>query len=183
VRQGDAAAARELVQSFHPEILRLACSILDDPAEAEDVAQDVFLAALRSLDSYRGDAAFKTWLFSITVNLCRRRWRQRQARERLQQVLGTVLGRAHAPSSVPEEIVMNREDRSALWRAVDELGEKYRLPLALFYGQELSVAEIAQVLGIPVGTVLSRLHAARERLATRLVCEQELVMDEQVGEL
>ncbi len=173
LRRGDAIAAQELVQSYHSEIFRLALSILDDPAEAEDVTQDVFVAALAALDSYRGASAFKTWLFSITVNVCRRRWRQRKARERLIQVLQSVFSLIGVGSVQPEAVVIRRENREELWKAVDGLSEKYRLPLTLFYGQELSVAEIAQILDIPIGTVLSRLHTARERLAVTLGSEKE----------
>lgn len=174
LRGGDATAAQELVQSYHSELFRLALSILDDPAEAEDITQDVFIAALHALDSYRGESAFKTWLFSITVNICRRRWRQRKARERLKQLL-SVFPLINVSPSAPEEILIGREGRKELWKAVEALGEKYQLPLTMFYGQELSVAEIAQILGIPVGTVLSRLHTARERLAATLGNETDLV--------
>ncbi|HMB22891.1 MAG: RNA polymerase sigma factor [Chloroflexota bacterium] len=181
VRGGDAMAAQELVQSYHSEIFRLALSILDDPAEAEDITQDVFIAAIQALDSYRGESAFKTWLFSITVNVCRRRWRQRKTRERLMQVLQSIFPFG-AGSLHPEEVLIRRENRAELWKAVDGLDEKYRLPLTLFYGNELPVAEIAQVLDIPVGTVLSRLHTAREHLAVTLGNEQEIDIHYEVSE-
>ncbi len=174
LRGGDALAAQELVQSYHSEVFRLALSILNEPAEAEDITQDVFVAALDAVDSYRGDSAFKTWLFSIAVNVCRRRWRQRKARERLMQVLQSVFLLANRNTPQPEEILIRRENRAELWKAVDRLGEKYQLPLILFYAQELSVAEIAQILDIPVGTVLSRLHTAREYLANALGSETDV---------
>ena len=182
VRRGDAMAAQQLVQSYHSEIFRLALSILDDPAEAEDITQDVFISAINALDSYRGDSAFKTWLFSITVNVCRRRWRQRKTRERLIQLLQSVFPLIHANSVQPEEIVIRRENKAELWKAVDRLGEKYQLPLILFYGHELPVAEIAQVLGVPIGTVLSRLHTARERLANTLGSDWETDIHCEVSE-
>ena len=182
LRRGDAMAAQELVQSYHSEIFRLALSILDDPAEAEDITQDVFLAALHALDSYRGDSAFKTWLFSITVNVCRRRWRQRKARERLMQVLQSVFPLMGTPPAPPEDVLIHRENREELWKAVDQLGEKYVLPLTLYYGHELPIAEIAQILRIPTGTVLSRLHTARERLAVTLYHENETDIHYKVNE-
>jgi RNA polymerase sigma-70 factor (ECF subfamily) len=176
LRRGDAGAAQKLVQSYHAEIFRLALSFLDEPAEAEDVAQDVFIAALDALDSYRGDSALKTWLFSITVNVCRKRWRQRKARERLLQVLKTVLPTLGTHSIHPETALVMQEDQAELWQAVGKLGEKYQFPLILFYEHEMPVTEIAQVLEIPVGTVLSRLHTARGRLAVTLrqVADEEL---------
>jgi RNA polymerase sigma-70 factor (ECF subfamily) len=177
LRRGDAGSAQKLVQSYHAEIFRLALSILDEPAEAEDVTQDVFIAALDALDSYRGDSALKTWLFSITVNLCRRRWRQRKARERLLQVLKTFIPLLGTRSVQPEADLMARESQAELWQAVGNLGEKYQFPLILFYEHEMPVAEIARVLDIPIGTVLSRLHTARGRLAVTLrhaVADEEL---------
>lgn len=174
LRGGDATAAQELVQSYHSEIFRLALSILDDPAEAEDITQDVFIAAIQALDSYRGDSAFKTWLFSITVNVCRRRWSQRKTRARLMQMLQSVFPSINTGSVHPEEILIRRENRQELWKAIDGLSEKYRLPLTLFYGHELPVAEIAQILNIPVGTVLSRLHTAREHLAAKIHNETDI---------
>ena len=183
LRRGDAAAAQELVQSYHSEIFRLALSILNDPAEAEDITQDVFIAAIKALDSYRGDSALKTWLFSITVNVCRRRWRQQKARERLMQILQSIFSLMNTNSIQPEDALIGRENKAELWRAVDGLGEKYQFPLNLFYGHELSVAEIAQVLGIPAGTVLSRLHTARERLAVLLHHENEADIHYEVSEL
>ncbi len=176
LRRGDAGAAGQLVQSYHAEIFRLALSILDEPAEAEDVTQDAFIAALDALDSYRGDSALKTWLFSITVNLCRKRWRQRKARERLRQTLSAVYQLTGTRPTQPETALVAHENQAELWQAVSRLGEKYQFPLILFYEHELPVAEIARVLGIPVGTVLSRLHTARERLAATL--EQAAALEE-----
>lgn len=168
LRRGDAGAAQKLAQSYHAEIFRLALSILDEPAEAEDVAQEALIAALDALDTYRGEAALKTWLFSITVNVCRKHWRQRKAKERLLQVLKSVFPTLGTRSIHPETALLARETQSELWQAVEKLGEKYQLPLLLFYEHEMPVAEIAQVLGIPIGTVLSRLHTARGRLAATL---------------
>lgn len=70
---GDSAAIEDFVQTYQGDVYRLALSILDDASEAEDAAQDSLLAALRSLDSFRGASSLRTWLFSIAVNVCRTR--------------------------------------------------------------------------------------------------------------
>lgn len=88
-------------------------------------------------------------------------------------MLQSVLPLINATPVQPENILIHRENKAELWKAVDGLGEKYQIPLTLFYEHELPIAEIAQILNIPVGTVLSRLHTARERLATRLCNENE----------
>jgi hypothetical protein len=104
-------------QSHHSEIFRLALSILNDPADAEDITQDVFISAIHALDSYRGDSAFRTWLFSITVNICRRRWKQRKTRERLIQVLQSIFPLIGAGPVHPEDVLIHRENRAELWKA------------------------------------------------------------------
>jgi RNA polymerase sigma-70 factor (ECF subfamily) len=166
--EGDEAAAQSLVDTHQQAVLRLAFSILGDRCEAEEVTQDVFVTALGALDSFRGDASFKTWLFSITINQCRMRLRKRKARDLLLRTLQSVFRIAGAGPAQPEEILIRREMEGELWKAVNALDEKHRLPLLLFYEHDLPVREIAQALNLPVGTVLSRLYTARERLRETL---------------
>lgn len=165
---GDADAIQDLIGEYQSVVFRLALSILDDSAEADEAAQDTFLAALRALESYRGDASFQTWLYRITVNICRDRLRKRQARERVLLALQSVFHWMGAGPAHPEETVIQRETSAALWQAVNQLNEKHRLPVILFYYHDLSVAEIAGVLDLSAGTVLSRLFTARERLQSML---------------
>jgi RNA polymerase sigma-70 factor, ECF subfamily len=177
---GDADAIQALVQSHQAAVYRLALSILDDPAEADEAAQEAFVSALNALETYRGDAQFKSWLFSITINLCRRRLKKRQAKELLFTALQSLFRLKGEGPAHPEEILIQREAKTALWKAVEALGEKHRLPLILYYQHELSVAEIAEVLNLRLGTVLSRLYTARERLRAALDLETVAVLE--VGE-
>jgi RNA polymerase sigma-70 factor (ECF subfamily) len=165
---GEADAIQDLVGEHQAAVFRLALSILDDAAEADEVTQEAFLAALRRLGSYRGDSTFTTWLYQITVNACRTRLRKRQATERIFHALQSIFRFADANITQPEEIVIQREANSIVWKAVSELGEKHRLPVILYYYQNLSVSEIAGVLSLREGTVLSRLYTARERLRANL---------------
>jgi RNA polymerase sigma-70 factor (ECF subfamily) len=164
-QQGDVLAIEQLVQTYQSDVYRLALSILDDPAEADDATQDVFVAALRSLDSFHGSASFRTWLFSITLNLCRSRLRRRKGRSLLRQMLENLF---QADQPHPESEAIRQETGSELWQAVCALDEKHRIPLVLRYYHDLPVAEIAEMLGIPTGTVHSRLNHAREKLRARL---------------
>ena len=177
---GDADAIQALVQSHQAAVYRLALSILDDPAEADEAAQEAFVSALNALDTYRGDAQFKSWLFSITINQCRRRLKKHQAKELLFTALQSLFRLKGEGPAHPEEILIRREAKTALWKAVEALGEKHRLPLILYYQHELSVAEIAEVLNLRLGTVLSRLYTARERLRAALDLETVSVLE--VGE-
>ena len=164
-REGDALAIERLVQTYQAEVYRLALSILDDPDEADDATQEAFVAALRALDSFRGESSLKTWLFRITVNVCRNRLSRAQSRGKLQQILQSLFTQEQAH---PEKEAVRIESDSALWRAVRTLDEKHRLPVILRYYHDLPVAEIAELLHIPVGTVHSRLNHARASLRLHL---------------
>jgi RNA polymerase sigma-70 factor (ECF subfamily) len=177
---GDAEAIQALVQSHQAAVYHLALSILDDPHEAEEAAQDALISALNALETYRGDAQFKSWLFSITINQCRRRLKKRKAKELLLGTLQSLFRLKGEGPAHPEEILIRREAKTALWQAVETLGEKHKLPLILYYQHELSVAEIAEVLDLRLGTVLSRLYTARERLRAALDLESVSVLE--VGE-
>lgn len=166
-REGDSLAIERMVHTYQRDVYRLALSILDDPDEAEDGTQETFLAALRALSSFREDAAFKTWLFSITINVCRSRYQRRQTRGRLQQILQSLF---HLRGEVehPESTAVQDESDTELWNAIRALDEKHRVPIVLRYYHDLPIADIAAMLNIPPGTVHSRLNHAREKLRALL---------------
>lgn len=161
-RVGDSAAIENFVQTYQQDVYRLALSVLDDPGEAEDTTQEALLTALRSLDSFHGASSLKTWLYSITVNLCRNRLQRHKTYERLTKVLGEILRVRSTPSI--EEAAMQNESNEALWRVLRSMDEKHRIPVVLRYYHDLSVSEIANILQIPEGTVHSRLNTARRQL-------------------
>ena len=166
-RAGDDLAIEQMVNAHQPKIYRLALTILDDPDDARDAAQETFLAALRSLDTFRGQSAFSTWLAAIAINLCRTRLQRRKSRQRLQDILQalTLQRREHF---TPEQAAIQTESDAALWAAIRALDEKHRIPLILRYYHDYTVPEIAQMLQIPAGTIHSRLNTARARLAGML---------------
>ena len=156
-----------LVKDHHAYLQRLALSILDDPAEAEDAVQETFIAAHRAWGSFRGEAQARTWLTTIAVNACRGRLRKRKVRQALQSTLAALhLQAPHLPS--PEQAALQSESDRQLWRTVDSLDEKHRLPVILRYVHELDVPQIAEILHTSQGTVHSRLHYARQKLYARL---------------
>jgi RNA polymerase sigma-70 factor (ECF subfamily) len=156
------------VQTWQQAVYRLALSILDDSDDADDATQEVFVAALRALESFRGNSSFKTWLFSITVNVCRNRLQRAKSRGRLHQILQSLFMQNQAH---PENEAMQNESDSALWQAIHTLDDKQRIPIILRYYHDLPVAEIAETLGVPIGTVHSRLNHAREKL--RMLLKEE----------
>ena len=161
-RVGNSSAIENFVQRYQQDVYRLAFSILDDPSEAEDATQEALLAALRGLDSFRDASSLKTWLYSITVNLCRTRLQRHKRYKRLTQILAEILRVQSAPT-VEEETIRN-ESAQVLWQAIHRMDEKHRIPIVLRYYHDLSVVEIAHILQIPEGTVHSRLNTARKKL-------------------
>jgi len=170
-REGDTLAIERLVKTYQHAVYRMALSILDDPDDADDATQDVFLSALRGLESFRENASLKTWLLSITINVCRTRLQRLNRRGRLQQILQSLF-HLRSEQAHPEDEAMKSESDTALWRAVHTLDQKHRIPIVLRYYHDLPVAEIAVMLGVPPGTVHSRLNHARERLRALLKEEQ-----------
>ncbi len=163
-KAGEISAFEKLIQDYQKDVFRLALSILDDPDEAEEGAQEAFVAAFRALDSFRADSSFKTWIFSITINICRTRLQRRRARDRLNHILYGLFYLQSKDNHLPEETIIQNEADAIMQRAIRMLDDKHRLPIILRYYHDLSVAEIAETLNIPQGTVHSRLNTARGQL-------------------
>ena len=159
--------AQSLLDHYFASVHRLALSMLGDEAEADDVAQDVFITALRRLDRYDSGSSLKAWLSTITINLGRDRLRRRKARERWHGLWFGAQRRVDRLRDVEDGHVAHAAS-GALWLAVNALDEKHRLPILLRYANGYSVREIAGVLQIPEGTVHSRLHHACRKLAVTL---------------
>jgi RNA polymerase sigma-70 factor (ECF subfamily) len=171
-RDGDLQAIERLVSTYQHDVYRLALSIIDNPCEAAEATQDVFIRTLRSIDSYQGNASFKTWLFSITINVSRSRLKRIKNRDKLQMILQNLFY-INKEQEHPEKQVIHDESDSELWRAVNCLDDKHRIPIVLRYYHNLPITEIADILGKPVGTVHSRLNYARRQLRSLLKEEQE----------
>ena len=164
---GDSAAIESLVETYQSSMYRLALLLLDDPAEADDAVQVAFLSACRALDSYQGHASLRTWLLSIVTNESRNRLRKRSRLKRLKERL-LIFARLFESPIHPENSAIRHQENDFVWKAIQSLGEKHRVPVILRYYEDLPVAEIAQMLHISEGTVHSRLNTARERLRKTL---------------
>ena len=172
VQAGETEAFEVLVEKYKRKTFRLAYGVLRDQEEALDVAQEAFVKAFRSLPKFKGDSAFYTWLFRITMNLALDRRRQRAARARS---LGTEdvppeewERTAVATDASPDDEAASSERRARIARALESLSEHHRSIIILSDIEGLSYREIAEVLAIPMGTVMSRLHNARKRLREAL---------------
>lgn len=153
------AAFAEVVTTFQPQVHQLAGMLTRSPAEAEDVSQEVFLAVFRGLRGFRAEARLSTWIYRITLRTAARVRARRSPGEPLPEDLPAPMG--------PDPAVRAEELR-ALQAAMERLSEGHRVVLALFAVEGLSHRAIASVLGVPEGTVWSRLHTARKRLRDEL---------------
>ena len=167
-QRGDKAAFARLVNATQSDVYNLAYSVLRDHGEAQDMSQEVYVRVWRALPNFRGEAKFRSWLYRITVNACLNR--KRRLRKQLEVVDSEdLLQRLPSPySSDPAKEAMRRDREEFIWSVVDRLSEKYRLVITMFYRQELSYAEIADLLAIPLGTVKAHLNRARQALAKLL---------------
>ena len=169
---GDVAAFEPLVDKYRARVWRLAYQVLRDREEALDCAQEAFVRAYQSLSRFRGQSAFYTWLFRITLNVATDRQRARGARARAfgaERVTEEEWARiAPDPGLRPDEAALGAERRERIARALDALPLKARTIIMLSDIEGLSYREIAHVLDCPIGTVMSRLHNARRRLRAAL---------------
>lgn len=166
--QGDQSAIESLVRTFEGSVFRLALSVVDDPMDASEITQETFIAALRSLRSYREKSSFKAWIFTIAMNLSRSRLRKRKTLERLRSLVAGFIRVESQKTPSPEDALVQNENERAVWQALSNMDEKHRLPVILRYFHDLPISEIAGILKINEGTVHSRLHHARQRLQHEL---------------
>lgn len=154
IQEGDREAYAELVRFYHGRILRLCQVLLSDSAEAEDAAQDAFIKAYESLSSFRGDAAFSTWITRIAHNQCLDRLRRRSRRK-------TDSLTAIDESSLPAVQEIENDDAQ---RALAALRPEYKEILALREVAGLTYEEIAANLRCSLDAVKARLRRARKEL-------------------
>jgi RNA polymerase sigma-70 factor, ECF subfamily len=175
VCDGDKEAFYSLVEPCERGVFTAAMSILNNAADAEEVAQEAVLKALAALPRFRGESKFSTWLIQITINEARLKLRKDRRHlydsidEPLNDDEGEYLPKDFADwREIPSEELQRKELREALKRALNSLPQKYREVLVLRDIQHLSIQETAQVLGITVGSVKTRLLRARFRMRDAL---------------
>ncbi|MEO8082197.1 MAG: sigma-70 family RNA polymerase sigma factor [Ardenticatenales bacterium] len=171
--QGDAAAFEALYRRHHVALFRTALGMTGHVASAEDLLQDAFIRAYRHVGRVQlaDGASLRPWLHRIVVNLAR----DRAARRAMATTGDRDLERIDAGSISPERSMERREVNRIVAEAVDRLPFDQRLVVVLFYTQDMDVAEIAATLGIPPGTVKSRLYYGRARLRAALAEDVRMV--------
>lgn len=166
--QGDTDAFEILVEKHGPFVYNLALRMVHDSAEAEDISQEVFIRVWKSIRLFRGEAAFKTWLYRIVTNVCFNR--MPQIKRQLAALDPTDPQLALPAANLPVERVLERQELAKrLAAGLAALPEGYRYLLTLRHLQELSYDEIAAVTEMPLGTVKTGIFRARRQLKAILL--------------
>jgi len=167
---------REMTLPHLDDVYTLARYLLRDASDAEDAVQECYLRALKHFDTYRGPA-IKPWLFAILRNVCRAEYARRAAAPAA--IIDDTAETAeqaplwHETEETPEAQILREHDASAIRRLIDTLAEPFRETFVLREINDLSYREIADAVGAPVGTVMSRLARARAMLRSAWMAEQE----------
>ena len=180
LKAGSEQAYEWLIARFHQPVYSLVARLIHDPADAADTTQEVFLKVFRGMGSFRGNASLKTWIYRIAIREAsnQRRWWFRHKRretsmdaplsEAGEASEATLLDTLPDPGQSPFESLAHSEARARVESELRELPEPYRTAVVLRDLEGLSYEEVAEVLGISLGTVKSRLTRGREALKKRL---------------
>jgi RNA polymerase sigma-70 factor (ECF subfamily) len=184
VVRGSEGAFATLVDRYRARIINLVCRFINDRDRAQEIAQEVFLRVFIHRERYRPSGKFSTWLYTIAVNLAKNEIRRR-VRSRGIVSLDGLLEQAGDSSRImadhgprPDRRLRQREIQERVEKAISDLPEKYREVIVLRDVQQLSYEEIEEVLGIPGGTVRSRINRARASLQESLATLVEGGIDE-----
>jgi RNA polymerase sigma-70 factor (ECF subfamily) len=180
LRAGDGSAYEKLIDRFEQPVFNLVSRVMDDPADAADVVQEVFLKIFRNIASFRRDSSLKTWIYRIAVNEARnhRRWFSRHRRKEvgLDAEPGETRGYQDwlpDPGRSPYETALNHETHELIEAALAKVNPRFRAALVLREIEGLSYEEISEILDISLGTVKSRILRGRDALRKHLADQLE----------
>lgn len=175
LRDGSEAAYEELIRRFQQPVYALALRLLDDQGEACDVVQEVFLKVFRKIGNFRSESSLKTWIYRITVNEAHnaRRWFFRHRRREVELDHTPEQARDWKEiiadgSRSPYDVALDREQHLMIESALEQINPIFREAVVLRDIMDLSYEEIAEVIGVSLGTVKSRILRGREALRDKL---------------
>ncbi|MBS4196591.1 RNA polymerase sigma factor SigW [Lederbergia citri] len=173
VLKGDQEAFGEIVELFKDKVFHLCYRMLGNRHEAEDIAQEAFVRAYVNIHSFNQGRKFSTWLYRIATNLCIDRIRKKKPDYYLDAELAgteglTMYSQIAAEGKSPDSEVETIELQERVQQEILRLPDKYRIVIILRYIDDLSLNEISEVLEMPIGTVKTRIHRAREALRKQL---------------
>lgn len=172
-QEGDSRAFDDLVRRYRKKLIRQVLPLVRDVAEAEDIAQEAFVAAFKSIKNFRGESAFSTWLYRIGINLAKHNLIQSNKRPTLyEDLVGSaeshIVLDAEQDFVTPESVAEIHEILLLLDSAMEKLPAEQREALTLLEIEGLTYEEIASSMHCPIGTVRSRVHRARDAVSLAL---------------
>lgn len=180
-RSGDDRALQALVDRHYRNVFNLAFRLSNNYDDAQDIAQEAFIRVYNALPNFRGDANFTTWLYRIVKNvfLDERKKQKVRSHNSLEEMVdledSSVSRQVEDPAPGPGWMVEQNEQADVVRKAVLTLPKNQRLMIALYHFEHRSYDEIAEIMGLPIGTVKSRLNRARLALKNKLYPSRELL--------
>ena len=176
VLAGREEAFKTLIRQYERLVLQIVFRMVRRQADREDLCQDIFLKVYDKLSSFRFGSKLSTWIGSIAYNTCVNYLRKNRislvghAREddETQDFDMNIFDRFEG-SNQPDELFITKESRNMLWKLVEELSPMQQIVIGLFHQQEMKMEEISELMNIPMGSVKSHLHRARQALKTRIL--------------
>jgi RNA polymerase sigma-70 factor (ECF subfamily) len=169
-RAGDRAALSKLLERHQQKVFGFGVKMCGDSEDAKDIAQDTLLTMARTVRDFRGDASLSTWLYTVARSFCIKKRRRTKGAPAFHEQLDQVTrDSASEPSMTPEQALLGREARETVASALDTLDPEAREVVVLRDVEGLTAAEVAEVTGVSVAAVKSRLHRARTALRTHLL--------------
>ena len=173
VLRGDREAFRAMVTNNERLVTHIVFRMVQQPQDREDLCQEIFLKVYDKLHTFRFGSKLSTWIGSITFNTCINFLRKKKlvlldADEEQDEETPHLVQQHKDTALRPDELLVNKERNKLLWKYVDELPPVQQTMISLFHRQELSLDEIATIMNMPIGTVKSYLHRARQTLRNKL---------------
>ncbi|MCC6446484.1 MAG: sigma-70 family RNA polymerase sigma factor [Armatimonadetes bacterium] len=179
-KRGDLGAFDQLFRRYTRQVYNYAFRMIPNYDDANDIAQEAFLRAYNSIKSFRGESNFSTWLFRIVYNVSLDEIKRRKNRsylsldEQLESDEEGLTRQVESQLPTPQEIIEKRERDRIIQEAIAVLPDYQKAMIVLYHMEGFSYEEIAEIVGLPIGTVKSRLNRARESLKEKLKSQREL---------
>ena len=176
IQQGDRKSFQILVETYQRMVVNTCLGIVHNKADAEDLAQDVFLEIFRTAENFRGDAKISTWLYRIATNRSLNFVRNNKRKRFFQSIEETFSGGRNRSSEIsencgdqPDQNIADQQRADLLHRAIDRLPEKQRIAFTLNKYEELPYQQIAEIMEISLASVESLIHRAKKNLQEQLL--------------
>lgn len=180
LKKGDRDAFNDIVREYEKQVINIAFGMLSDREDAFDAAQEVFIKVYKSIDSFRGQSSFTTWIYRITANVCNDMLRKRQRSAKTISIYQNegedknTVAELTDTNPTPEEAVELNERQRVVREGIASLSDDFKAVITLCDIEGFSYEEAAKILSVPHGTVKSRLNRARNALKKKLSENMEL---------